>query len=106
MPSIKVFIDHLASVVAVDFIYVTCHQFYCTFSPVLWDIMRCWEKLNPAKRRHDTDPGSVILNKEPEIQVSFETAPGANPDSRKKKLLRFQVNPTANWGPKARSVVL
>ena len=64
--------------------------------------MRCWEKLNPVKRKKENSPGAAILSKESVIQVSFEAKPGANPASRQKKLLRYQENPEANWGPKPR----
>lgn len=69
---------------------------------VVWDIMRCWEKLHPVKRKKEHSPGTAILSKEPVIQVSFKEKPGANPVSRQKKLLRYQENPEANWGPKPR----
>ena len=64
--------------------------------------MRCWEKLHPVKRKKKGAPGTAILNKESQIQASFDPVPGANPSSRQQKLLRFQENPEANWGPKAR----
>ena len=64
--------------------------------------MRCWEKLNPVKRKKENSPGAAILSKEIVMQVSFEAKPGANPASRQKKLLRYQENPEANWGPKPR----
>ncbi|EDO48806.1 predicted protein [Nematostella vectensis] len=70
---------------------------------VLWDVMRCWEKINPVKKRPKGSPASAILSKDPQIQASFEMYPGANPPSRQQKLLRFQENPEANWGPKARA---
>lgn len=70
---------------------------------VVWDIMRCWEKLHPVKRKKENSPGAVILSTEPVIQVSFDVKPGANPVSRQKKLLRYQENPEANWGPKPRA---
>lgn len=66
--------------------------------------MRCWEKLHPVKRRKENSPGAAILSKEPAIQVSFKEKPEANPLSRKNKLLRYQANPEANWGPKPRYV--
>ena len=28
---------------------------------------------------------------------------GANAESRRNKLVRYQINPTANWGPKAKA---
>jgi len=82
-----------------------CKQALKTDAPhnVVWDIMRCWEKLHPVKRKNVNSPGTAILSKEPVIQVSFEVKSGANPASRQKKLLRYQENPEANWGPKPRA---
>lgn len=37
------------------------------------------------------------------LQASFEIREDANPQSRKRHLTRFQENPQANWGPKARA---
>ncbi|XP_075715233.1 tRNA (guanine(26)-N(2))-dimethyltransferase [Rhinoderma darwinii] len=72
---------------------------------VLWDIMRCWEKLNPVKREKlsETSPAHHILGTEPRVQANFEIRQDANPNSRKLGLKRFQENPEANWGPKARA---
>lgn len=82
-----------------------CKQALKTDAPhsVVWDVMRCWEKLHPVKRRKENSPGAAILSKEPAIQVSFKEKPEANPLSRKNKLLRYQANPEANWGPKPRA---
>ncbi|KAM8972509.1 tRNA (guanine(26)-N(2))-dimethyltransferase [Pelodytes ibericus] len=72
---------------------------------VIWDIMRCWEKQNPVKREKlsETCPAFHILSKEPSIQACFDVREDANPKSRKMGLKRFQENPEANWGPKARA---
>ncbi|XP_056591036.1 tRNA (guanine(26)-N(2))-dimethyltransferase [Triplophysa dalaica] len=72
---------------------------------VLWDIIRCWEKSNPVKRERlsETSPAHHILSTEPTLQASFEIREDANPQSRKRHLTRFQENPQANWGPKARA---
>ncbi|XP_072005786.1 tRNA (guanine(26)-N(2))-dimethyltransferase isoform X4 [Engystomops pustulosus] len=72
---------------------------------VIWDIMRCWEKLNPVKREKlsETSPAYHILGTEPRIQANFEVRQDANPKSRRMGLKRFQENPEANWGPKARA---
>ncbi|XDV51459.1 hypothetical protein PO909_020332 [Leuciscus waleckii] len=72
---------------------------------VLWDIMRCWEKSNPVKRERlsETSPAHHILSTEPILQACFEIREDANPQSRKRHLTRFQENPQANWGPKARA---
>ncbi|KAG8450231.1 hypothetical protein GDO86_002758 [Hymenochirus boettgeri] len=37
------------------------------------------------------------------IQACFDVREDANPKSRKMGLKRFQENPEANWGPKARA---
>ncbi|XP_062979339.1 tRNA (guanine(26)-N(2))-dimethyltransferase isoform X2 [Elgaria multicarinata webbii] len=72
---------------------------------VLWDIMRCWEKLNPVKRERlsESSPAARILSVEPKLQVSFTVRADANPSSRKQGLKRFQLNPEPFWGPKARA---
>ncbi|KAL2086869.1 hypothetical protein ACEWY4_017928 [Coilia grayii] len=72
---------------------------------VLWDIMRGWEKANPVKRERlsETSPAYQILTKEPTLQACFDVREDANPQSRKRHLVRFQENPQANWGPKARA---
>ncbi|XP_043107994.1 LOW QUALITY PROTEIN: tRNA (guanine(26)-N(2))-dimethyltransferase [Puntigrus tetrazona] len=72
---------------------------------VLWDIIRCWEKSNPVKRERlsETSPAHHIISKEPVLQACFEIRGDANPQSRKRHLTRFQENPQANWGPKARA---
>ncbi|XP_007489184.1 tRNA (guanine(26)-N(2))-dimethyltransferase isoform X2 [Monodelphis domestica] len=72
---------------------------------VLWDIMRCWEKENPVKRERlsETSPAFRILQVEPRLQANFSIRDDANPSSRQQGLQRFQANPEANWGPKARA---
>ncbi|XP_048346927.1 tRNA (guanine(26)-N(2))-dimethyltransferase isoform X1 [Sphaerodactylus townsendi] len=74
-------------------------------SSVVWDIMRCWEKLNPVKRERLSEncPAACILSVEPKLQASFTVRADANPNSRKQGLKRFQLNPEPNWGPKARA---
>lgn len=72
---------------------------------VLWDIMRCWEKTNPVKREKlsPTSPAFKILSTDPSLEACFNVREDANPQSRKKHLSRFQENPQAFWGPKARA---
>ncbi|KAG5854012.1 hypothetical protein ANANG_G00032980 [Anguilla anguilla] len=72
---------------------------------VLWDIMRCWEKCNPVKRERlsETSPAFRILSAEPTLQACFDVREDANPQSRRRHLTRYQENPQANWGPKARA---
>ncbi|XP_069051762.1 tRNA (guanine(26)-N(2))-dimethyltransferase isoform X1 [Lepisosteus oculatus] len=71
----------------------------------LWDIMRCWEKMNPVKREKlsETSPAFHILSTAPVLQACFTVREDANPQSRRRHLTRFQENPQANWGPKARA---
>lgn len=77
---------------------------------VIWDIMRCWAKLNPVNpaRVLDGTPLKAILSKEPEkTDYDFETVhPEANPKSRKGALTRFQANPAAHWGPGTRATLM
>uniref|UniRef100_A0A8C1RC59 tRNA (guanine(26)-N(2))-dimethyltransferase n=1 Tax=Cyprinus carpio TaxID=7962 RepID=A0A8C1RC59_CYPCA len=56
---------------------------------VLWDIIRCWV----------SDHHTLLKG----LQACFEIREDANPQSRKRHLTRFQENPQANWGPKARA---
>ncbi|XP_020298682.1 probable tRNA (guanine(26)-N(2))-dimethyltransferase [Pseudomyrmex gracilis] len=72
---------------------------------VIWDIVRAWEKEHPAKREKmaEDSPAARILNASSTTEISFAMHPLANPISRKKHLLRFPQNPTANWGPGVRS---
>uniref|UniRef100_A0A8C5BIC2 tRNA (guanine(26)-N(2))-dimethyltransferase n=1 Tax=Gadus morhua TaxID=8049 RepID=A0A8C5BIC2_GADMO len=72
---------------------------------VIWDIMRSWEKANPVKREKlsETSPAFKILSKEPSLEACFTVREDANPQSRKQHLTRFQENPQAFWGPKARA---
>ncbi|RVE75956.1 hypothetical protein OJAV_G00003840 [Oryzias javanicus] len=71
----------------------------------IWDIMRCWEKANPVKREKlsPTSPAFKILSCEPSFEACFTVREDANPQSRKRHLTRFQENPQAFWGPKARA---
>ncbi|XP_067666800.1 tRNA (guanine(26)-N(2))-dimethyltransferase-like isoform X1 [Haliotis asinina] len=72
---------------------------------VVWDIMRAWVKDHPVKasRLQGDTPAKAILDKEPVTEVSFSLHPDANPQSRQKGLLRWQVNPEPDWGPKPRA---
>lgn len=74
---------------------------------IIWDIMRCWEKNNPVKRERlsESSPAYLILRNEPRLQACFDVREDANPKSRKQGLKRFQENPEANWGPRARAKI-
>jgi tRNA (guanine26-N2/guanine27-N2)-dimethyltransferase len=74
-------------------------------SNVMWDIMRAWVKKHPVVMNNiaENSPARTILAKEPTIQVDFTKHPKATSESKAEHLVRYQVNPTPNWGPKARS---
>ncbi|KAJ3043061.1 tRNA methyltransferase 1 [Rhizophlyctis rosea] len=72
-------------------------------STVMWDIMRKWVEENPVKRQLPNAPGTIILQKPRTLDISFTKHPNADPPSRKIKLVRFQENPTRNWGPMAKA---
>jgi tRNA (guanine26-N2/guanine27-N2)-dimethyltransferase len=64
--------------------------------------MRHWIKKNPltGSKQSDTSPSFVILSQEPAIvDVNFECKPESIPSSSKFHMVRYQQNPTANWGP-------
>ncbi|XP_065511025.1 tRNA (guanine(26)-N(2))-dimethyltransferase [Caloenas nicobarica] len=71
----------------------------------LWDIMRCWAKIQPVKRERlaEGSPAARILALEPTLQASFALRADANPTSRRRGLTRFPENPEAFWGPKAKA---
>ena len=73
----------------------------------LWSMMRAWaKKIGKVKDNlSEGSPGKTIMKMTDEMddQISFEEHPLANPESRKKNLKRFQINPEKNWGPKMRS---
>ncbi|XP_051801051.1 tRNA (guanine(26)-N(2))-dimethyltransferase [Acanthochromis polyacanthus] len=73
----------------------------------IWDIVRCWEQANPVKREKlsPTSPAFKILSTKPSLEACFTVREDANPQSRKRHLTRFQENPQAFWGPKARAKV-
>jgi tRNA (guanine26-N2/guanine27-N2)-dimethyltransferase len=77
----------------------------------LWDLMRAWmikagvdvTKLKP------NSPGAHLVERRDPAEaakvINFDIHPKAQEMEvlRKSKLLRFQSNPQANWGPKARA---
>lgn len=73
-------------------------------SSVIWDIF-----IQAAKQRKEesvsTDPLATRIMKRPQNQekvYDFTHNPAIEVDSKKLSLLRFQMNPTREWGPKAR----
>lgn len=74
----------------------------------LWDMLRTMGRKNlenPLRNLAEASPGWKIMSKEPGTEINFEPHKDANPLSREKHLTRFQVNPSANWGPKAKSKI-
>ncbi|CAL1296963.1 unnamed protein product [Larinioides sclopetarius] len=70
---------------------------------VIWDIMRAWANMFPGKKTFELEPSKTIMSKKSSIEVSFKLHPDAEPKSRCNNLLRFQINPAPNWGPKCRA---
>jgi len=67
--------------------------------------MRCWVRDHPVSesRLHDGSTAKAVLSKQPQLQACFDPHPDANPPSRARGLLRWQINPDRNWGPKPRA---
>ncbi|ORY89205.1 N2,N2-dimethylguanosine tRNA methyltransferase [Syncephalastrum racemosum] len=72
-------------------------------SSVVWDIMRAHVKRMPVVMENiaENSPARSILAKQPTIEVDFTHNPAVIKKSR--SLVRYQTNPTANWGPKPRA---
>ncbi|KAI9205119.1 N2,N2-dimethylguanosine tRNA methyltransferase [Polychytrium aggregatum] len=72
---------------------------------VVWDVMRGWVKFHPVKTKsgEEQSVSAKLLAVEPSFEANFEPHPEMEAPSRKIKLVRYQVNPTKNWGPKARA---
>ncbi|GAA5841022.1 hypothetical protein JCM3766R1_006639 [Sporobolomyces carnicolor] len=71
------------------------------------DIIREWIKLNPVKMSNvkENSPAKVLLSKEQTHEVSLAPHSGVHQALLDNiKLVRYQVNPQANWGP-ARAAV-
>jgi len=67
--------------------------------------MRCWVRDHPVSesRLQDGSTAKAILSKLPQLDACFDPHPDANPPSRSQGLLRWQMNPDRNWGPKPRA---
>lgn len=88
------------------------HGFMCILSCVIvsnvssfQDILRCWVRKNPVSsdRLQKDSIARTILSKEPSFDADFSTHPDANPVSRRRGLVRWQLNPEKDWGPKPRA---
>ncbi|KAI8320465.1 N2,N2-dimethylguanosine tRNA methyltransferase [Martensiomyces pterosporus] len=70
---------------------------------VIWDIMRALVKEGGRSSKiTEGSPADRILAKEITTKVDFTEHKDANPESRRIKLVRYQINPEKYWGPKAR----
>ncbi|KAJ2077935.1 RNA methyltransferase tRNA(m5U54)methyltransferase [Coemansia sp. RSA 988] len=70
---------------------------------VVWDIMRALvSEVGRSPKIETGSPADRILAQDPTTSVSFDSHKNANPESRRIKLVRYQVNPEKFWGPKAR----
>ena len=67
--------------------------------------MRCWVLRHPVNesRLQEGSAAKAILSKQPQLEACFEPHPEANPPSRVQGLVRWQMNPDRNWGPKPRA---
>ncbi|KAI7870600.1 N2,N2-dimethylguanosine tRNA methyltransferase [Spinellus fusiger] len=74
-------------------------------SGLVWDVLRCWVKKYPVVMTNiaENSPARAILAQPPAIEADFTRHADACPKSRSVNLVRYQINPTANWGPKARA---
>ncbi|KAI9288420.1 N2,N2-dimethylguanosine tRNA methyltransferase [Umbelopsis sp. AD052] len=72
---------------------------------VMWDIMKGWVKKYPVTMKNigELSPARKILAQPAKFEADFTRHQDAIPPSRHIKLVRYQVNPTPNWGPKARA---
>ncbi|CEL52430.1 tRNA (guanine-N2-)-methyltransferase [Rhizoctonia solani AG-1 IB] len=70
----------------------------------VYDIIRSWIKLNPVKMENvkDGSPTRKLLSKEPTEEANFSRHPQAISRASQVKLVRYQQNPTPNWGPGSR----
>jgi tRNA (guanine26-N2/guanine27-N2)-dimethyltransferase len=68
----------------------------------VWDIMREIQKNYPKIGLDEKSPGFAIVSKSSSNQISFDIHEKAEPLSKEMQLLRYQVNPDSNWGPKSR----
>ncbi|GHJ86737.1 hypothetical protein NliqN6_3139 [Naganishia liquefaciens] len=68
------------------------------------DVIREFIKTHPVRRDKISDGSPVLklLDKPQTHEVSFALHPLAKSFTAKNDLVRYQLNPTANWGPKAR----
>ncbi|KAI0362202.1 N2,N2-dimethylguanosine tRNA methyltransferase [Trametes cingulata] len=68
------------------------------------DIFRSWVKKHPVRmdKVSENSPTRQLLSKEPTFEANFMRHPESVTASSKVKLVRYQQNPTPNWGPGAK----
>ncbi|KAH9901013.1 N2,N2-dimethylguanosine tRNA methyltransferase [Cubamyces lactineus] len=68
------------------------------------DIFRSWVKKHPVRmdKVAENSPTRQLLSKEPKAEANFKRHRDCMTLSSKVKLVRYQQNPTPNWGPGAR----
>ncbi|KAI5809298.1 N2,N2-dimethylguanosine tRNA methyltransferase-domain-containing protein [Pyronema omphalodes] len=73
---------------------------------VVWEVMKRWIESKPRKEGacKEGTPGYNIMNKprKEELDIKFDIELGKDAD-KESGVVRYQVNPTANWGPMARA---
>ncbi|KAJ2632141.1 RNA methyltransferase tRNA(m5U54)methyltransferase [Coemansia sp. RSA 1290] len=70
---------------------------------VIWDAIRAHvRETGRSSRIAAGSPADRILSAQPTTDISFEPHKDADPESRRTKLVRYQINPEKFWGPKAR----
>jgi len=72
----------------------------------LHDVYRSWVKKHPVKMEKilPNSPARTLLQKESSFEADFTSHPlTVVQSSSKDKLVRYQQNPTPNWGPAARA---
>jgi len=65
------------------------------------DIMRCWIKRHPVVMKNvaEDSPKRRLLAQETSLEADFTRRSNSSLDSSSERLVRYQQNPTANWGP-------
>ncbi|OCH94961.1 N2,N2-dimethylguanosine tRNA methyltransferase [Obba rivulosa] len=69
------------------------------------DVFRSWVKRNPVRmdKISENSPARHLLSKEMKAEANFKRHPQTVTASSKVKLVRYQANPTPNWGPGKRA---
>jgi len=71
----------------------------------LHDVYRSWIKTHPVKMEKipPNSPARILLQKDSSVEANFTSHPLTVTQSSKVKLVRYQPNPTPNWGPATRA---